>query len=633
MQPRVVLFVFLICMLLALLCVRLIDFQIVQADEWQALALANREFGSQSPRLRATITDRYGFPLAINDWLYYQLHDPSALFGKTTLVDPVAGRSLLATNAASLVTMTKRWYPLGEVLAPIVGYVGSVTAEDLQKDDDLNPTDQVGRQGLERTFDRQLRGKGGQDTFEISAIGEKQRLLRSTAPMEGLPLATTIDPYLSAVAYEALGESKGAVVVVDVATGEILVQLSKPSYDSNILTDKLADRLAESERRQRVQAMIDNPDQPFFNRAIAGTYPPGSIFKLVTALAALDSGNITPDTEVLDEGILRVGDFSYANWYFTQYGQTDGLISLRKAIARSNDIYFYKAAQAAGPEAIADMARAVGFGKPLGVGLLGEASGLVPDPQWKEATKGERWFLGNTFHYGIGQGDLLVTPIQVAQLIQALLNGGVKCALHLTSSSERNCQNLGLNEDALQLVLAGMEDACTTGGTAYPFFNWNDAVRQPGLNFKEQLANGAVACKTGTAEFGATDERGFKKTHGWFVMGAGVGKILNNQLVARKLSSPSALPQTNLGYQAIAGLGSSQPSEVELGGETATSSGKISLSHYTDKQRWLEALALGGFPDTIAIVVLVESDQQVPYREGSRDAAPVAKKILDWITE
>ncbi len=610
MNSRITSFVWLSFVLLLLLLVRMGHLQLVERSKWQELALANKEFASRTPRKRAEIKDRFGGPLVVNDWHYYEIENNTALFGKTRLISPEEGKALLATNSASLLPTIRRWYPLGPVLAPVIGYVGSITVEELQANPDLTPTDLVGKQGLEAQFDTQLRGGMGEETFEISALGSKQRLLRTAPAPSGKTVQTTLDPYLSAVAYEALGDNKGAVVIADAKTGAILALVSAPAFDPNVMTDKLADPKQEESRKRVVQDQLLDPRQQFFNRATGGAYPPGSIFKLVTALAGLSTGKITSETEFIDEGVLKVGEFSYANWYFTQFGRTEGAISLRRAIARSNDIYFYKAAEAAGPESIAAMARQIGFGRPIGVGIPGEQAGLVPDPEWKETTRGERWFLGNTYHYGIGQGDLLVTPVQSAQMVQTMINMGVRCSLHLAAGSTVDCLNLGINDYDLGLVLAGMEDACTTGGTAFPFFQWNEAIRQEGLSFEEQLANGAVACKTGTAEFGATDERGYKKTHGWFVMGIGIGKILEKQAtLANDVATASATIQTDL---------------------LATTS--AALAGYTNHATWLKKVDLqSNYPHTLAISVLVESDDKRPYREGSADAGLVAKSIVEWI--
>lgn len=599
------------------LLLRLFELQIVEGSAWADRAEQNRLFGSLTAPGRSVIFDRYGEPLVLNETEYYKLEQKTALFGPSQLVSADEGLRMLATESGSVRQQFHRLYPLGPVLAPTLGYVTAVTADELLSSEGaLSSYDQTGKQGMEQRFDRQLRGAPGEEQYEISALGIKRRLIKKTDADEGEPLTTTIDPFLSAVSYRALGDNRGAVVIADAATGDILTLVSAPSYDPNLLTVRTSDSASESARRQAVQAMFTDERQLFFNRAVSGTYPPGSIFKLVTALAALQSGNVSESTEIMDEGILRVGDFSYANWYYTQYGRTEGAVNLRRAIARSNDIYFYKAAEAAGPDLIASIAHSVGFGQPVGIELGGEQGGLVPDPRWKEAVRGERWFLGNTYHYGIGQGDLLVTPVQVAQLVQAIANNGTTCPLHLAKSEIRNCEVIGLNEDDLELVVQGMLDACSQGGTAFPFFSWNSAHAASEPTADARLAAGQAACKTGTAEFGGTDEKGFKKTHGWFAMTVGVKDIVAGQLAG----STQAAEHTTASGQ--------------LSPDSATPAAQVrsrSLPMYLEKSRWLEEVRVHGFPEKLAIAVLVESDEARPYREGSADASPVAKEILDWI--
>ena len=219
-----------------------------------------------------------------------------------------------------------------------------------------------------------------------------------------------------------------------------------------------------------------------------------------------------------------------------------------------------------------------------------------------------------------GLNDLLKTLIYLIDEFKKMnivwgIGRGSSCSsllLYLIDSQEVDCVNLGLAEDQLQVVLAGMEDACSAGGTGYPFFAWNTQVRQEGLNFKEQLANGAVACKTGTAEFGGTDERGYKKTHGWFVMGMGVSKILAQSLATLSEESTDSakivLGSKDLDFNYKATSAAQTPAVIE---------------RYLNHTQWLHMVQKHGFPDTIAIVVLVESDEDRPYREGSADAGPV----------
>ena len=287
------------------------------------------------------------------------------------------------------------------------------------------------------------------------------------------------------------------------------------------------------------------------------------------------------------------------------------MIHLVRAIARSNDIFFYKAAEWTGPDQIAQMARLLGFGSATGIEIGGEARGLVPDPQWKEKVMGERWFLGNTYHLGIGQGDLLVTPLQIAQLIQTIAHNGTLCRPSVLVSSTADCRSVGIQEDHVRMVLAGMLDACSPGGTAFPFFPLNQSRRQPDGAPTQDLQRGAVACKTGTAEFGGADARGDRKTHGG---GAGIVE--------------PQIPELTQGGNQAGGdkIGGNQiSSEVVAIPSAASTSGLI------DRGRWGKLVQVQRYPRRLAIVVLLESDDEHPYREGSRDAGAVAKQILDWM--
>ncbi len=316
---------------------RLWQIQVVEGAIWKQRATQNRLYGALTAPGRGVAFDRYGEPLVFNATDYYELLDRNALFGLTRLLTNEQGLAQLATDSASIRQQYHRTYPLGPALAHVLGFVTAVTADELLADHDVSTFDQTGKQGLEQSFDKQLRGAPGKEQYEISALGIKRRLVTTTEAGTGAPLHTTLDPFLSAVSYQALGDNRGAVVIADAKTGEILSLVSTPSFDPNLLTQHMSDSASESARRQAVRDLFTDERRLFFNRAVSGAYPPGSIFKLVTALAALQSGAMTAETEVLDQGTLQVGDFSYANWYFTQYGRTEGANDQRRAQARRKE--------------------------------------------------------------------------------------------------------------------------------------------------------------------------------------------------------------------------------------------------------------------------------------------------------
>jgi penicillin-binding protein 2 len=310
-----------------------------------------------------------------------------------------------------------------------------------------------------------------------------------------------------------------------------------------------------------------------FNRAIGGVYPPGSTYKLISSVASLEEGAVTRETLIEDTGVITLGPYKFPNWYFLQYGKTEGLVDVVKALARSNDIYFYKTAEWLGPDKLSDIAKMLGFGKKTGIELPAEANGIVPNPAWKEKAVGEKWYLGDTYHFGIGQGDLLVTPVQMFEAMTMFANKGKLCAPSLLKEKTGNCQDISVSADHLNLIRTGMEAACTAGGTGYPFFPWNSSE-----------GNNKVMCKTGTAEFGAADANGHRKTHAWFV-----------------------------GFTTL----DTKQHEVQF-----FAKGKMDNGMHKEQ-----------YPKDILVVVLVESDENKVFREGSADGAPIALEIMKWIKE
>lgn len=548
-----------------LIILRLIDIQLFRGDFYRNLAENNRFYSLPIKAQRGIIFDRYKKPLVSNAVQYGLVKDPKSLYSQLEIIDREEALFQLATNSALVVKDNSRYYPY-PVLSHLLGYVGEVTAEEMRERNDLKSHDQLGKLGIEKFFDQELRGSDGKEVFEISANSKKQRSISLEPSVPGQDVVTNIDPELNQVAYDALGEQRGAVIITNPSNGEILSLVTKPTFDANLFSKILTDKEKDTNRKNAISALFKDENQPFFNRAIAGAYPPGSVFKLVTALAGLGEGEIDQDTTVLDEGVLKIDDFEFKSWFYWSYGKTEGLLNLRKAISRSNDIYFYKVAEWVGADNLAKMAKMFGFGEYTNIEIGPEAMGLIPTPEWKERVIGEKWYLGNTYHMGIGQGDVLVSPLQISGLIQSVANEGVWCQPRLVASTPVNCRGLGIKPEHLRLVLSGMVDACTTGGTAFPFFPRNSQFNVSGESDPyTAIDNGAVACKTGTAEFGAADEKGFRPTHGWFI---------------------------------------------------------TYLKPKTNKEN---------FPSKITITVLIESDDKDSSKEGSYDASPVAKTIIDYI--
>ncbi len=471
---------------------RLFDIMVLRGTSYRAIADGNRLQSIPVEGYRGVIKDRNGVILARNERAFFTLKE-----GTEKTLYPLKEKEITSTQAARMAIATPtqviaepvRVYTNGPAFSHLLGYTGFASFRD-QRELYVLPTQRVGKAGAEKTYDELLRGTAGEKTYEMSANGHVIRLVSTKPAIDGKDIVLTIDSGLSQTAFEALKDSLGAVVVSDIPSGQLLVLTSTPSYSFSDFQKALSD-----------------PKKPLINRGLSA-FPPGSTFKLVTALAALESGKVTPQTQVVDEGQLKVGEQVFGNWYFRQYGRTEGAITLQKAIARSNDIFFYKAAENTGPQKIDEMAFRLGLGRPTGIDFMEEQKGLLPDPTWKEKTTGTKWFLGDTYHMGIGQGFVLATPVQINAMTATIAREGLWCGLSLLSTTRQNCEDAEIKPDYLLTVVRGMVDACSSGGTAFPFFEINTAA----------AADQKVACKTGTAEYGASDEKGHKKTHGWFTM-------------------------------------------------------------------------------------------------------------------
>jgi penicillin-binding protein 2 len=332
-------------------------------------------------------------------------------------------------------------------------------------------------------METQLKGRDGGRLVEVDASGAEVRELGDNKEEAGSDVKLSIDARLQKSMYEAMGGKSGSVVAIDMQ-GKVLGLVSSPSYDPSHLSDYLSDK-----------------DKMYFlNRPISGTYPPGSVFKLVTTIAGLEEGKIDEQTKFEDTGEIKVGEYRYGNWYFDQYGMKEGSIGLTRALSRSNDIYFYRVGEEVGVDKLVLWSRKFGLGEKTGIELPGESAGLVPDRLWKERVTGEKWFLGNTYHMSIGQGDLLVTPLQVARMTLGVLSGRL-CQISLLENKAVECRDLGLKTEHIVLVRAGMRGACASGGTAFPFFEFEPWV----------------LCKTGTAQHsGQRDEE--DKPHAWITV-------------------------------------------------------------------------------------------------------------------
>ena len=318
----------------------------------------------------------------------------------------------LELPGVSLQVTPRRHYLYDSLAAHLLGYVGEVTVKDLNHLPDYRMGDDIGKFGLERSWEGTLRGDSGGQEIEVDAIGRRLRLLREIPERPGNSVVMTIDLDLQRVAEEAIGARAGALVAIDPNTGYILAMASHPAFDPNIF----AGGISSSAWRE----LITDPGHPLENRSIQGIYPPGSTFKVVDTIAGLMDRTLTPATSYYCPGGLWFGNREYRCWRKQGHGD----VALHRAIVESCDVYFYDVGQRLGVDRIAAWAHALGLGKKTGIDLDNEKTGTIPSSAWKEHRFHERWYPAETLSVAIGQGYVAVTPIQLAELAAEVANGG-----------------------------------------------------------------------------------------------------------------------------------------------------------------------------------------------------------------
>lgn len=497
----------------------LFSVQIIQGSYYQQLSDSNRIRNQVIPAQRGVIFDRNGTPLVYNT-PGFQLTEHCIPGDKqkctTKLLSKDDALARIAKGDKNVQVDSLRQYPYKDAMSHVLGYIGQISQEQLASGQYVGYQNDewVGQSGIEREYEQELHGQNGQALIEVNALGQKVRSLGQTDPIPGHDITLTIDAKLQQMAYNAAKDLKKGAVIVSKPDGEILALVSKPSYDPNLFTMDNSYKPSSESADKSVEALLtDAQNQPLLNRAISGIYPPGSTFKIVTAAAGLQQNIIDENYSVVDTGVLKVGDFSFANWYYTDYGRKESKpLTVINALARSNDIFFYKLAEKITVDKLSNFAQRMGLGEPLGIDLGGEAAGLLPTTQWKQKTLGQEWYLGDTYHYGIGQGYLLTTPLQVNAWTQIVANGGSLYIPHLLKTQQPVVKAQGiLDEKTVDLIRQGMIDACSPGGVAYPLFNYavkNPALAVDGKNITQVASASAdtrhvvIACKTGTAQEG-----------------------------------------------------------------------------------------------------------------------------------
>lgn len=523
LSPELLSLVPLICLLLVagFFVVRLFYLQVLRSDYYRRLSDENRLRTTIIPAPRGILFDRNNKPLVSNSSAFKILDNNK----KVQFLEKEDALSRIA-KGEEIVSDIQRDYLFKDAFAHVLGYIGQISQDELmmQEYQGYGLTDFVGKMGLEEQYEHILHGRDGRELYEVDAAGEKVRFLGKDAPIPGRNMYTTLDAQIQQSVSEHMKEaSKGAVVVSDPRDGGILALYSKPTFDPNLFTHgKTYTPVGDYKKVEDI--LLDGKGQPLLNRAIAGVYPPGSTYKLVSAMAALESGAMKRDTIVKDTGVLKVGTFSFGNWYWLQYGKTEGDVDVVKAIKRSNDIYFYKAAESTGIKKLSEWSRKFGLGHTLSIDLAGEQSGTVPDEAWKKEHLNEGWYLGDNYNMGIGQGYLLSTPLQVNMFTVPFANGGTLWQPHLIRDQKKALQSNFVKKENLDAIRLGMKESCEVGGVAFPFFDFkvkNEKLPIDGRDFVEVNATGsgimtrvAVGCKTGTAQVGGEDT----KPHAWITV-------------------------------------------------------------------------------------------------------------------
>ena len=387
---------------------------------------------------------------------------------------------------------TLRWYVYGERTSHLIGYLSLINKEELEKlgDYGYSMSDLVGRSGIERMYDKYLKGEDGGTQLEVDATGRLVKILGSKNQKKGTDISLTVDAKLQAYASDCLEGVKGSVVIMDPRNGEMLAMASSPSFDSNIFVER--------GRGDEAVDYIRSSSRPMLNRAINGQYPPGSIFKIIISDAALEMKKITEHTTFVCSGKYFLGKAEFDCWKEGGHGPQD----LRDAITHSCNIYFYNLGRKLGPDIISAHAQKLGLGKPTGIDIEGESRGLVPSPAWKKTRRNQNWYEGETLNVAIGQGDLLVTPLQMVEVVSVFATGGNAPRPHIIKKIGNadvqvpKPRTISVSKSALGIMKSAMV---------------NVVASDTGTGQKARIEGMTIAAKTGTAQ---TPDG---EPHAWFL--------------------------------------------------------------------------------------------------------------------
>jgi penicillin-binding protein 2 len=530
---------FAVAVLFTVLAARLWQLQVVRGREFERLSFENRLRMEKVPSPRGIIYDRNGRPLVKNS-PYYSV----ALIPEMTGSADIEGiADFLSMDAGELHRIIGSWedplelirlrdglsfeevaylearlsdypaltidvqqtrhYLYGDVGSHLIGYLGKLNPRQTRKKafKDVPRQALIGQWGVEKLYDSVLRGTPGKRVIEVDALGRRLRKISEEPPVRGADVYLSVDINLQKIAEAAFGNRVGAMVALKPDTGELLGLVSRPSFDPNLFSRGIEYRdwirLSQSKR------------YPMLNRALQSQYPPGSTFKIITAIAALETGAITPKTRVTCTGQITHGRWTFGCWKKGGHGK----LSLYRALVESCDVYFYTAGGKTGIDSIAEYARALGLGTEAGVGLVREKRGLIPDTEWKRRVKNESWYPGETYNASIGQGFVLTTPVQLARMMSAVSNGGYLNDIKLTMAEgpPDEGRRVKLKEETVKAVKDALRGVVSERkGTAH---------------FGARSKTAEISGKTGTSQVISSrgrdvDEKDLPlkfRDHAWFV--------------------------------------------------------------------------------------------------------------------
>lgn len=542
-RDRILIASFITAVLFVLLLIRLWQLQILQGKEYKKISAENMLRIVKIPAPRGIIYDRNNIPLvknspyfyaslmpehaekidinALSDALHISISNIHAKLNKKNLspfeliklkegltFGDIAAVEARRSDLPGLVIDIgmSREYIYKDVGAHIIGYLGKLNPYQSKNPEfkDVPSEAFIGQWGAELLFDRSLRGIPGEKTIEVDALGREISLLQEKPPVKGEDLNLSIDINLQKKAEEAFEGRAGALVAIKSDTGEILGLVSRPSFDPSLFARGISyEQWLELNQDKKV---------PMLNRALQSQYPPGSTFKIVTAIAALSEGVITPETKVDCRGGITYGKWRFGCWKKTGHGA----VSLHKAIVESCDVYFYEAGKHLGIDKLAEYARKLGLGSETGLSLVKEQTGIIPDTKWKLDNKNQAWYLGETFNSAIGQGYVSVTTIQMAQMISAVANNGFLYTPTIikTETTPLPVRKADIKPQILDIVKNGLYGVVNEAG---------------GTGWASRSSIITISGKTGTAQVASINKSSHQlpeklRDHAWFVAFAPVEK-------------------------------------------------------------------------------------------------------------